>query len=114
MFFENCPICRGSSVVERRPEEAGVVGSIPTLDTIYLLFYFSMQSIDKAWVIENGRTVVMALPSELLQDLFQREPVVFNVLMLGTERVVNKFCGSGDNVYCKSPRECTAAGKCLA
>ena len=26
-------ICRGSSVVERKPEELGVVGSIPTLGT---------------------------------------------------------------------------------
>lgn len=73
-----------------------------------------MQLIDQPWVIDNGGAVVIAQPNELLQDLFQREPVVFNVLMLGTERVVNKFCGSGDNVYCKSPRECTKAGKCLA
>jgi len=73
-----------------------------------------MANVDNAWVIEDGRTVVTTQPNELLQDLFQREPVVFNVLMLGTERVLNKFCGGGDNVYCKSPRECDAAGKCLA
>ncbi len=30
-------MCRGSSVVERKPEELGVVGSIPTLGTTSLV-----------------------------------------------------------------------------
>ena len=73
-----------------------------------------MQSIDQAWAIDNVGVVEVAQPNENLQDLYQREAVVFNVLILGTERVVHRFCGGGDNVFCKSPRECDAAGKCLA
>lgn len=46
--FETCFICRGSSVVEREPEELGVGGSIPPPGTSLRLSVLS-GSADFAW-----------------------------------------------------------------
>jgi len=73
-----------------------------------------MQSIDQAWAIDNDGFVVIAQPKELLQNLFRREVGVLNVLMLGTEKVVYRFCAGSNTGYCISPTKCDAAGTCLA
>ena len=107
-------------MVERRPEEAGVVGSIPTLDTIYIIINFMGQELSVALIKDNDISVQNLGSSEfvtsvmvIMLTLYSRYGIRANQINVKSVFDPNWDCDREIPRRCTSKIECRAAGKCL-